>query len=517
MTQQILLEDIRPCFEGAVPATILTCSADGVINITFLSHVYHIDSSHVALSAQFFNKTKKNLEENPFATTMVMDPLDLTQYLLELEYLHTETEGSIFDSMKQKLEGIAAVTGMETVFKLRGADVYRVLSCTAIKPEMPLKTLTKVPTLKQVSCVLQVINQSHDMECMFDHSLRAMEDELGYEHTIIFIKDHHLPRLYTVASRGYGVSGAGSEVDIGEGVVGMVAASEQALRFTNMERDLTMSQAIQKEVDISDGSEPHHDLKVPLPGLEHTQSVVAVPLQARGNLLGVLYIESENIMAYFDADMNALTSIAQNLAMALAFYQSENFSESNTKDNAVKAITPRGELVRVRYFEANHSVFIDSDYLIKGVAGCILWKLLHQWQEAGQTEFTNKELRHDPDINLPDIGDNLEARLILLRKRLEDKSQLIRLEKNGRGRFRLVINQPVELQSIAAEKNDTHLLCNISLPASCHTPLSHLMATDKLNVFYLIPITIESGPTRCSTFICLKPACRIHPLQSAPV
>jgi len=34
---------------------------------------------------------------------------------------------------------------------------------------------------------------------------------------------------------------------------------------------------------------------------------------------------------------------------------------------------------------------------------------------------------------------------------------------------------------------------------------------------YFTPITIESGPFRCSTRVCLKPASRIQVAQSAPV
>src|ERR1035441_3010707 len=34
---------------------------------------------------------------------------------------------------------------------------------------------------------------------------------------------------------------------------------------------------------------------------------------------------------------------------------------------------------------------------------------------------------------------------------------------------------------------------------------------------YLIPITIEAGPIRCSTRVSLKPASFIQPMQSAPV
>lgn len=50
----------------------------------------------------------------------------------------------------------------------------------------------------------------------------------------------------------------------------------------------------------------------------------------------------------------------------------------------------------------------------------------------------------------------------------------------------------------------------------------HQKETRKRNLssglrFYLMPTTIESGPTRCSTRVWRKPTWRIHPSQSAPV
>ena len=37
-----------------------------------------------------------------------------------------------------------------------------------------------------------------------------------------------------------------------------------------------------------------------------------------------------------------------------------------------------GQALRVRHFAANNSVFVDDEYLIKGVAGAILWRLLRE-------------------------------------------------------------------------------------------------------------------------------------------
>jgi hypothetical protein len=102
----------------------------------------------------------------------------------------------------------------------------------------------------------------------------------------------------------------------------------------------------------------------------------------------------------------------------------------------------------IRHFATDHSVFVDNEYLIKGVAGAIVWKLLREHREGGRAEFTNRELRLDPALKLPDIADNLEARLILLQRRLAERCPFIVIEKTGRGRFRLNVTRPLQLTDV---------------------------------------------------------------------
>jgi hypothetical protein len=104
--------------------------------------------------------------------------------------------------------------------------------------------------------------------------------------------------------------------------------------------------------------------------------------------------------------------------------------------------------LRVRHYEADGSIFLDDDYLIKGVAGAVLWKLLRDHAADGRTEFSNRELRLAPEIGLPEVGDNLEARLVLLTRRLADRQACVQLQRTGRGRLRLCVTRPLQLLNV---------------------------------------------------------------------
>jgi hypothetical protein len=138
----ILPDEIKPAMQGVVPSHVVTCALDGTPNITTVSQVYYVDPDHVALSYQFFSKTIKNIRENPRALVWMINPETLESWDLEIEYDHSETSGPVFDSMDMQIEAIASMTGMKGIFKLRAADIYRVISVTKnVAERIPLSEI----------------------------------------------------------------------------------------------------------------------------------------------------------------------------------------------------------------------------------------------------------------------------------------------------------------------------------------------------------------------------------------
>jgi adenylate cyclase len=264
---------------------------------------------------------------------------------------------------------------------------------------------------------------------------------------MLLMADEAGNRLYTVASRGYTASGVGSEIPIGQGVIGVAARERTPIRITHMTGEYAYSRAIRESVAQSRYADML-ETEIPLPGLPESRSQLAVPVIVGGRLLGVLYVESAEDLRFSYDDEDALVAAAALIGLAMRNLQDTAESQDDTP-LAVSGPAPMaGAPLTVRHYGVDDSVFLGDDYLIKGVAGAVVWKLLRDYVRGGRTEFTNRELRLDPSLRLPDVSDNLEARLILLQRRLAERSGVLAIEKTGRGRFRFCVRRPVQIQDI---------------------------------------------------------------------
>jgi hypothetical protein len=443
----VSLESLAPCFQGIFPAQLFTCSSDGVPNAAYLSHVEYVDAEHVALSFQFFNKSRRNIAENPNALVIVVDPDTGQGWQLRLRYIRSETCGPLFDRMSLRIEAIASYCGLKGIFKLRAADVYEVRSVDPAPEETGMAgagrdglprqaALNAIFSANAFGRLAETINRADCLETLVDAVLRALEDSFGFRHSAIFVPSEEEGVLVTIATRGYPENGAGAEVRYGEGLAGIVAEARQPIRISGLMRGILYAYAMHKAASEPPDPRP----RIPLPGLANPESQLGVPLLVRGELVGVLCLESEVPYRFHEEDKAAVELLGNYLAIAIQNVQLHERASDAAPAVPVEKPSPRKSLNGRReiiFYEADECILVDGEYLIRSLPARILWKLLTIRQATGRTEFTNRELRLDKSLNLPDWKDNLESRLLLLRRRLEQKCPDVRLVPSARGRFEL--------------------------------------------------------------------------------
>lgn len=435
---------IRECLEGGIPAVFATCAADGTPNVTYVSQVHLVDADHVALSFQFFNKTRRNVLENPQGTVFVVSPESGARYRLHLAYERTESSGPLFESMKARLAGIASHSGMSAVFRLRGSDVYRVHAIEPMggAPEPPPRAKRLLPLVRATA---EQLARARTMDALFDALLEALATRFEIPQAMVLLRERDRSRLFLVASRGYASSGVGAEIPYGAGVIGVAAQQRVPIRINYSASEYAYGRAVRDSV-LARGLADALETAIPFPGLPEPGSQLAVPVALDDDLIGMVYVESERDARFSHDDEDALASLAATLAWAIrAFEEDADDGGDTSGDASVVPLPSQAPALLVRRHARDNSVFLDDDYLIKGVAGAILWKLLQAHAHDGRVDFSNRELRLDPAIGLPEVTDNLEARLILLAKRLAERGGALRLEKTGRGRLRLHVDRPVTL------------------------------------------------------------------------
>jgi len=138
--------------------------------------------------------------------------------------------------------------------------------------------------------VTTVAASSTTIEDALTSAVQALRVTLGDLVSILML-DKKSNNLIVQAASGYDSSLIGMTIPVGEGISGWVAANHESLMVNNVKND---SRYIQ--------------------GKEEIQSELAVPLIYRGELLGVLNIESESRSAFDEHDMDILGTLAGSLA-----------------------------------------------------------------------------------------------------------------------------------------------------------------------------------------------------------
>jgi hypothetical protein len=306
--------------------------------------------------------------------------------------------------------------------------------------------------MKALQDLSQRIQRADCLERLVDSILVGLDESFGFKHSMILVPAEDENVLVTIATRGYPNTGIGAEVRYGEGIAGMVAEARKPIRISGLMRGMLYAHAMHREAQTPGVTPPR--MKIPLPGLENPESQLGVPLLVRGELVGVLVIESEERYRFHEEDKTSIELLGSYLAIAMQHMQMQERGVDAEEPAASMAAPAPPVSVSERsrhdlqYYAADECILVDGEYLIRSLPAKILWRLLTTREQTGRDEFTNRELRLDKSLNLPEWKDNLESRLLLLRRRLEQKCPDIRLVPRARGRFGLELDCEIKLTNL---------------------------------------------------------------------
>ena len=437
----VQLQSIRSAFQGVIPSPIATASASGEPHSTYLSIVWYVDEERIALSNQFMGTTLANMRENPQVVVRVIDPATMTEYEIRAVHLRSETSGPTFEAMRTQLGAVAEQSGMQDVLRLRSAEVLRVTECapTVVGDSADASVVSSSGAVDPLSG-LEVFGRRmaacRDLDEVTRVGLESLEDLFGIDHSMLLLTDVAQDTLFVVATNGYRPSGVGAEVPLAEGIIGTAARRHRQIAVGNLQRSRTLAAAIVDNVS-----------EIPLPGLPDAQSILVTPLVVQDRLVGVLYLDSAESGGFGPERARLVDVVAGNLAFAVALLDGRGAEDDDADTSPIDAAVPTtsAPALAAVFHERDGSFFLDGDYLIKGVPGRILFALLVEHDASGRSDFSNRELRLNRSIGLPAGKDNLESRLLTLRRRLEERGGPIHLERVGRGRLHLVVDHPLTL------------------------------------------------------------------------
>ena len=453
-----------------MPAVIATASADGTPNVTYLSRVRMVDDDHIALSNQFFSKTTRNLAENPRASLLLIDPVTYDEYRLTLVYERTERRGRLFERLRDDVDTVAVAVGHAGRVQApgrrrlpgarhrahavrgrpgrrdrpdrrpgrrrqRGSRARRRRAGRAQRPPEPLRRPRHRSSAPRST---------------------ALDDLLGYEHSLFLLLDEPGTRLFTIASprlrrRGRRLGGRASA----RGSSAWPRRAARTIRVGNLRQMDKYSRTVRRVLRGPGRGRPR-PRRCPCPGLADAESRLAVPAIALGQLVGVLSVDSRDQVAFDPADEAYLGVVASMLANAVEIERAQERDEDRPPSPAAAAERggrPRptdrraadpGAVLRRRRQHLPRRRLPDQG---RGRADPVV-PARPPTRRRGASSSPTRRCGSTRRSELPEFRDNLESRLILLKRRLDERAAPIRIEKTGRGRFRLVVDSPLRLEAV---------------------------------------------------------------------
>lgn len=359
-----------------------------------------------------------------------MHPVTLQGYELRVKYLHSEVSGELFEKMAIRLSLVAANEGKSHVFKLLSSDIYEVRSITprlAITKQpvrLPSPTAWR-PGFAYGETVRSFIESLVSAELKFSEAiellLKSIRFGLGYPDTYIYLRSESGEYVLFEADK---LSYESSQELMAEhyNVVSKVAQYGKPIMLAGLQLQRRYMSSI-----LSQDSNANY---------RSVARQLAIPITFAGQVLGVLLVEDEQVEAWSLDLSQALMSMCASLALFLSQNRQSDLPKSSQTLN-----------LRFVFHSESETLFLNDSPFIKNLPAKILAYILSKRANAKDTAFSNQEIICALQSEFPVEGKaNFEARLSLIKKRLQSKGLPMRLVSRGRGSFDLIIDNGVHFQ-----------------------------------------------------------------------
>ncbi len=167
--------------------------------------------------------------------------------------------------------------------------------------------------LQKINNICHHLDMIMDMNVLFLKVVDVIHENLGYDHVALYLVDYKNNTIMLTALAGIykGLVPANQELSIDQGIVGYVVQNGK----TVLSNDVT--------------SNPHF-INV-TPNITPTKSELCVPICIQNKIIGVLNIESTEVMNFSEDDLYSLEVLANRIGVAIQNSRLYNKLEKNTQ------------------------------------------------------------------------------------------------------------------------------------------------------------------------------------------
>lgn len=151
---------------------------------------------------------------------------------------------------------------------------------------------------------------------IFAMILRALDDVLGFKHSMIYLINDDGDKLMFQSCWGYPDGHLGPSIQVGHGFIGVAARTGKVLRVGDLRKVFLYTKAIRARTAATERQDRLTE-PVQMPGLANPESLIAVPLRAKTGIIGVIVVESPRSAAFDELDQDLLLLVAGQTAQLI--------------------------------------------------------------------------------------------------------------------------------------------------------------------------------------------------------